>query len=192
MAQRVACDVDHALGLNRDRAREDLLRDADRQFDGVLLGLGGELGAKLVDRAGGGGQGGERGLGSLLGRGDSGCAPLGLAGGASLVADPVGLGADGRQHVGDLLRAPRGRGVELLERVAGHGRRGRLLARIRRQHLLRRARGRRRRLPRACARLPRSVPGPLRPRAFAAAAGIPFPRSASGRRARTCCRGCGP
>ena len=107
MAQRAAYDVDDALGLNLERAREDLAPRAERQLDGVRSASAASWTRSSLTAPAAARQGGERGLGSLLGRGDSGCAPLGLTGDASLVADLVGLGADGRQHVGDLLaRSP--------------------------------------------------------------------------------------
>jgi hypothetical protein len=44
MSQRVASDVDHTLGLDRDHSGQDVLGQAQGQLDRVLLDLGHDLG----------------------------------------------------------------------------------------------------------------------------------------------------
>ena len=192
VAQRAAGDVEHALGLDVERPGDDLLGEAQGELDGVLLEPRRRAArAARRPRRTAAASAASAGCGARLGGGQAGGAALGLAGGAGLGADLLGLGPDGRQHVGDVpALAPPGGASSWLEGVAGHGRRGRLRRRGSDDSIFFAARERRaRRPPRAGARSPRSGPGPPRPRACAAAAGTPSPRPASRRRARTCCRG---
>ena len=191
VAKRVASDVEHALGLDRQHAGDDLLGQAHRHLDRVLLEVGDHLLAQSLDRGGRRRDRGHGGLGVGAGGREPRGTTLGLAGGPRLSADLLGLGADGGQDVGDAVARPCRRRVELTEGVAVDWAPAHLL-RARQLRLLRRARAPGRRPLPACARSPRSVPGPPRRRACAAAAGRPSPRRASSRRARTCSTGSAP
>ena len=99
----------HPLGLHRDRAGEDLLGEAERQLDGVLLERRPATSARScpIDSSAAAIAATE-GWASSRAAAMPGGAALGLARGARLGADLLGLRADGRQDVGDAVLVPGG------------------------------------------------------------------------------------
>ena len=112
-AQRAAHAVEHPLGLDVERARENLLGERQREIDGLALERRGHLLAQLIDLAHGSAERGQRRVDLGVGGQHPLGASLGLAGRPCLGVDALGVG---QAHAEASVRtAAQRRRLQLLE-----------------------------------------------------------------------------